>query len=81
MIKVLFFGRLREQLAVDSIDLNDNVESLSVIIEQLKQRGDNWQQTLSNPNLKAAINQTMVPFNSSVKDGDEVALFPPVTGG
>ncbi|MDE1464370.1 molybdopterin converting factor subunit 1 [Spartinivicinus poritis] len=81
MIKVLFFGRLREQLAVDSIDLNDDVESLSVMIEQLKQRGDNWQQALSNPNLKAAINQTMMPFNSAVKDGDEVALFPPVTGG
>ncbi|WP_163834885.1 molybdopterin synthase sulfur carrier subunit [Spartinivicinus ruber] len=81
MIKVLFFGRLREQLAMDAIELTDEAQSLTAIIEQLKLRGDNWQKALSNPNLKAAVNQTMVPFSSPVKAGDEVAFFPPVTGG
>lgn len=81
MIKVLFFGRLKEQLAVNSIDLSDEALPLADIIEQLKQRGNSWQQALSNPNLKAAVNQTLVPLDSIVKSGDEVALFPPVTGG
>ncbi|MBU1191491.1 MAG: MoaD/ThiS family protein [Gammaproteobacteria bacterium] len=47
--------------------------------------GDIWQQVLGDmpapANVLAAVNLDYVDFSAPVKDGDEVAFFPPVTGG
>ena len=40
-----------------------------------------WQASLDNRTLLSAVNQDMVPMDSDVNDGDEIAFFPPVTGG
>ncbi|MCS4309186.1 molybdopterin synthase sulfur carrier subunit [Rheinheimera pacifica] len=82
MIKILFFAALRERLNCDYYQLACNSPTtVSDILVQLKQHSDKWQQELSRSDLLCAVNQTMVAQNASVAVGDEVAFFPPVTGG
>jgi len=47
----------------------------------LAERDDRWALALEEGRLLAAVNQTLVSFDHPVVSGDEVALFPPVTGG
>lgn len=82
MIKVVFFAALREQLNCDELSLAcDNIATIANVKQQLCSKGELWQQVLSNSSLLCAVNHDMVDSNHSVKAGDEVAFFPPVTGG
>jgi molybdopterin synthase sulfur carrier subunit len=82
MIRVLFFAHLREVLgAGESLDLAQGVDTVAGLRDQLAARGEAWKKLATTRNLRAAVNQTMVGFDTAIKDGDEVAFFPPVTGG
>lgn len=83
MIKILFFAALRERLDCDQYLLNCEGNTLDVasVLSQLQRRCQTWQQELSRTDLLCALNQQLVPLTASVKDGDELAFFPPVTGG
>ena len=80
---VLFFASLREALGVPSllVDAPPHVTSVADLRDYLAARGDAWVALTQTRNLRAAVNQSVVDFTASVKDGDEVAFFPPVTGG
>lgn len=82
MINVLFFAQLREQLGCDNLTIqaadNMTVATLkSVILEANPQ----WQAFFADRPLLSAVNQTLVDENTALTDNDEVAFFPPVTGG
>jgi len=47
----------------------------------LAARGGDWEKLLTTKNLRFAVNQDMARADTPVHDGDEVAFFPPVTGG
>lgn len=47
----------------------------------LLNRGSRWQLALESDRLLAAVNQTLVPMDHALQAGDEVAFYPPVTGG
>lgn len=82
MIKILFFAQVRELIGVSEIEWQASPELTAEIIrQQLCERGGKWQLALENGKLLVAINQAIVPLNTVVKEGDEVAFFPPVTGG
>lgn len=83
MITVLFFAGLREAVGTSSetLALPANVGSVADLRDHLASRGDKWAALASAKNLRAAVNQDMVPLTSAIKDGDEIAFFPPVTGG
>jgi molybdopterin synthase sulfur carrier subunit len=84
MIKVLFFARVREQLGCSSLELPwpEAGFDLDGLQEQLcRERGDAWRDVLTQDNMIRAVNQVVVPGNCVLRDGDEVAFFPPVTGG
>ncbi len=82
MIKILFFGQLREQLDTEQMNLDGFPGStVADLKDALVQMGSDWQQKFSGASLLAAVNQTIVDEQASVRDGDEVAFFPPVTGG
>ncbi len=84
MITILYFARLREALEKESeeLALPAEVRDLEGLRALLIGRGGAWEQELapSKP-VRAAVNQAMVHGNMPVTDGDEVAFFPPVTGG
>ena len=83
MVKVLYFAGLREALGTGAEDvaLDAGVADIAALRRQLAARGETWQALLHTKNLRAALNQRMVGEAASLKDGDEVAFFPPVTGG
>jgi len=82
MIKIVFFAALREQLDCSEMQISaDDVNTISDIKTQLASKNEHWQQVFSNGALLSAINHDMVHADASVKSGDEVAFFPPVTGG
>jgi molybdopterin synthase sulfur carrier subunit len=83
MITLLYFARLRESLGLSSeqLELPAQVSDLRALIAWLEQRGDLWRQELSGSTVRMAINQNMASADTPVKDGDEIAFFPPVTGG
>jgi molybdopterin synthase sulfur carrier subunit len=84
MIKVLFFARVREQLGCSLLELPWPVAGLDLAGLQERlcvERGDEWRDVLAQDNMIRAVNQIVVPGNCVLHDGDEVAFFPPVTGG
>ncbi|NAW64197.1 molybdopterin synthase sulfur carrier subunit [Photobacterium halotolerans] len=81
MIKVLFFAQVRELTGCDVLQLEGHYDSVEQLRAELSQRGERWSLALEPGKLLAAVNQTMVPLTFPLKAGDEVALFPPVTGG
>ncbi|TBL57094.1 molybdopterin synthase sulfur carrier subunit [Hafnia paralvei] len=80
MIKVLFFAQVRELTGSDelSCEVYPTVEALRTA---LAERGYKWALALESGKLLAAVNQTLVEFSHPLSSGDEVAFFPPVTGG
>lgn len=82
MIRVKFFGALREQLGCDGLPLvvAGLVDTQAVRNALIADHPD-WQPQLSDQRLWVAVNQTMAQWSTTVADGDEVAIFPPVTGG
>jgi len=83
-VKVLFFAALREQVGVTSeeIDLPGETGTIASLRSHLAARGESWQAALSEKKLlRFAVNQDMAQPDALLKAGDEVAFFPPVTGG
>jgi molybdopterin synthase sulfur carrier subunit len=84
MIKVLYFASLRERLGTGSeeLALPAGVTDLGGLAAFLSQRGGAWKETLgSGETVMMALNQEAARASDTLKDGDEVAFFPPVTGG
>ncbi|OCG22295.1 MULTISPECIES: molybdopterin synthase sulfur carrier subunit [unclassified Gilliamella] len=81
MNKVIFFAQIRELVGTEYIMLDANQLSVSYLIEQLRDRGDLWLLAFKESSVLCAVNQTLVDFDYIVQDGDEIAFFPPVTGG
>ena len=83
MIKLLYFASLRERLGIgaEPLELPTGIATVAALRDHLAQRGDVWEALTTMRNLRVAVNQTMVGFDAQLKSGDEVAFFPPVTGG
>lgn len=83
MIRVLFFARLREQLgcAELEIDWRQELASVAALRQSLRQKQAGWDEVLGDANILCAVNQQQAGGEHSVNAGDEVAFFPPVTGG
>jgi molybdopterin synthase sulfur carrier subunit len=81
MIKIRFFANLREKLDCESVNLEYAGEHCAQEVkEKLLARGEQWQ-ALAEHDLLVAVNQTICGLDAQLNDGDEVAFFPPVTGG
>jgi molybdopterin synthase sulfur carrier subunit len=82
MINVVFFAALREQLDCSELLINDdNLKTVADLKAHLANKNDQWQHVFANSALLTAVNHDMVNNDHSIKSGDEVAFFPPVTGG
>jgi len=83
MLKILFFAALRERLACanTSLDLQGQVLTARQVLDRLAGQSVLWQQHLADAELLCAVNQQLVALSHPVAAGDELAFFPPVTGG
>ncbi len=83
MIRILFFARLREQLGVGELEMSATEAGATVeeLRGRLQARGEDWSRALGADNLLCAVNQQQARGSDAISSGDEVAFFPPVTGG
>ncbi len=83
MIRLRFFASLRETLGVGDLQLElpNGIDRLSGLTDLLQSRGNPWQDALSDERLHVAVNQEIIHQDAQIRDGDEIAWFPPVTGG
>ncbi|NRB68823.1 MAG: molybdopterin synthase sulfur carrier subunit [Vibrio sp.] len=81
MIKVLFFAQTRELVETDELELEARFETVEALRAELAAREGKWDLALEPGKLLAAVNQSIVSLEHPLSDGDEVAFFPPVTGG
>lgn len=83
-IQLKLFAALREQTGIEfeQLDLPAGVATLGDLRGHLRNRGPQWAEALDTAKAsRGAINQRMAQETDAIKDGDEVAFFPPVTGG
>ncbi|MEW7314149.1 molybdopterin synthase sulfur carrier subunit [Buttiauxella gaviniae] len=81
MINVLFFAQVRELIDCDRLQLDATFSDVEQLRQHLAAKSDRWALALESGKLLAAVNQTLVSFDHPLNEGDEVAFFPPVTGG
>jgi len=84
MIQIRYFARYREMLGCEQedFDLSEPALTVETLMSFLAARDDPWSDVFNGQQrILTAINQDMVDRDAVIKDGDEVAFFPPVTGG
>lgn len=83
-MKVLYFAWLRQRIGTGEEDLEPPAEIATAgqLIDWLKTRGPGYEKAFENAKaVKIAVNQEFGSPDTPVAAGDEVAFFPPVTGG
>ncbi len=81
MIKVLFFAQTKELVGTGEVEISESFATVEELRQNLVTRGDKWELALEAGKLLVAVNQAIVPLDFAISEGDEVAFFPPVTGG
>ena len=83
-VKVLYFAFLRDAMgrSDEEVELPGEVSSVGALRDFLVGAGDPWAGAFAQVRrIRFAVNQEMAREDTPVRDGDEVAFFPPVTGG
>jgi molybdopterin converting factor subunit 1 len=83
-IKILYFAWLRERLGIAQEDmaLPNGVETVEALVDHLSAQGTRHAAVFQNrKTVRCAVNQEFADVKTPVQPGDEVAFFPPVTGG
>lgn len=83
-VTLRYFARLREQIGrdVEQAELPDTVASVADLVRWLRGRGQPWSDALAAERaFRVAVNQDLAQGDTPLAMGDEIALFPPVTGG
>ena len=83
-MKILYFSWIKDKLGKshEEIQLNDNIKTVNDLITMLKKNNENYENVFKDTSsIKVSINMETAKFEDSIIDSDEVAFFPPMTGG
>lgn len=83
-MKILYFAWLRQRTGIGEEDVSppDSVRDVASLVEWLKQRSPEFAEALADTStLRVAVNQEFASFDTALTGNEEVALFPPMTGG
>jgi len=83
-VNLLYFAWVRQKIgrSEERYDLPENIRTVRALAEHLQSRGGGYSDAFADlSRLRAAVNQEHVGLDAAVSPDDEVAFFPPVTGG
>jgi sulfur-carrier protein len=83
-VKLIYFAWLRARIgcAEEEIDLPPGVKDVAGLLDWLRSRSSGYAEALRDLSVvRVAVNQNYVGLEHPVREGDEIAVFPPVTGG
>jgi molybdopterin synthase sulfur carrier subunit len=83
-VTLVFLARLREAFGIpgEAVELPPEVATVAALRAWLARRGGAWTTELAPGRaVRVAVNHDLVSPGTDLKDGDEIAFFPPVTGG
>lgn len=82
-VRILYFADVRDAAGCpeETLELPPEVATVGALREHLRARGGSWV-VLGRPDARYAVNRTLVPGDGApIRDGDEVAVFPALSGG
>lgn len=81
-LNMVYFARLKDSFGTGQESLETEASSVAELLVELRLRGGNWATELGHgKTFRVACNQELAGPDSTLHDGDEIAIFPPVTGG
>ena len=83
-MKVFYFAWMREHIGTNSeeFDLPDDITTVGILADHLKAQSEGHAKALSNLDVvRVAVNHVYADLRTTINNNDEVAFFPPVTGG
>lgn len=82
-MKILYFANIKQEIGLSEEDIMiENKISIFELIELLKKKESKYKNAFSNvENIKCSVNCIFSSFDTMIENRDEVAFFPPVTGG
>lgn len=83
-MKLLYFAWLRQRLGTgeEVVAPPAAVTDVASLLDWLRSRGPEWQTALADTRaIRVAVNQSFADSRTTIRAGDEVAIFPPMTGG
>lgn len=83
MARILYFAWVREKIGVaeERLTLPEHVKNVAETTRYLRDRDARSNEALADPSLRVAVNQEYAQPETTVTDADEIAFFPPVSGG
>jgi molybdopterin synthase sulfur carrier subunit len=86
VLKILFFGQIKdvtqtEYLDIDIIQNGERLNTVAKLRSLLQEKGAIWNEYLAYGRALVAVNQEMTGDDAEINEADEIAFFPPVTGG
>jgi len=83
-VSLLYFASFRERLKLENemIEIDESIKNIADLKQLLASRKNAWEDVFSaDKNVLVSINQNMAKTHSPITHNDEIAFFPPVTGG
>ncbi|MFC3229651.1 molybdopterin converting factor subunit 1 [Marinibaculum pumilum] len=83
-MKILYFAWLRERVghAQEQAEPPPEIATVAALIDWLAGRGENYEAAFADRSvIRAAVNQEHAALDTAIGPGDEIAFFPPMTGG
>lgn len=84
VVRLLYFAWLRERLgcAEEEVSVPPGVDTVGALLGWLRERGSPYTDVLTETaRIRSAVNQDFASDSARIAAGDEIALFPPITGG